>query len=105
VAPSTDTYTLLATTPGGKTLTDAATYSCAGKTATLDQRKGDGGWVRLFEVSLSEGKSCTVSLLSGGGGATAADAIRAESAARYNDGSTVRALKLAPLDGTVLLRP
>jgi hypothetical protein len=104
VVPSTDTYTLFATAPGGKTLTDSAAYSCGDKQATVDQRPCDGGWVKLFEVGLAEGERCEVVLTSSGEGATAADAIRAESAARYNDGSTVEELTLGPVDGTVLVR-
>jgi hypothetical protein len=104
-APSTDTYTLFATAPGGKRLTDAAAYSCGGRTATVNQRRGDGGWSELFSVDLQAGERCEVTLTSGGEGATAADALRAESAARYNDGSEVRTLALGPYDGVVLLKP
>jgi hypothetical protein len=107
-APSADTYTIYASIPGGKGASDAAMYSAttrAGKVnKTLDQRTGDGGWVRLFEVKLAAGERCEVSLLSSGTGATQADAIRAESAARYNDGSEVSKLTLGPLDGAVLVR-
>ncbi|MBN1343673.1 MAG: hypothetical protein JXQ73_13375 [Phycisphaerae bacterium] len=42
-------------------------------------------------------------LRSGGTGGTAADAIRVESAARYNDGSVVDTLTLDALDGVVLV--
>jgi len=104
-APTSDTFTILATTPGGKTLTEAAAYTCQGKTVVLDQRKGDGGWVRLCEVELKEGERCEVALTSGGEGGTAADAIRAESKSRYNDGTTVQSLRLGAFDGTVLLKP
>ncbi|MBM3501637.1 MAG: hypothetical protein FJX74_23535 [Armatimonadetes bacterium] len=104
-APSSDTYIVFATTPGGKRLTDAAVYSGQGKTATLNQRQGDGGWMQLFEVDLKAGDRCEVTLISSGTGATAADAIRAESKARYNDGSEVRTLDLGPHDGVVLVRP
>jgi hypothetical protein len=103
--PSTNSYTIFATTPGGKTLTEAAAYACGGNTISLDQRKGDGGWVRLCEVELKEGEACEVALTSGGEGATAADAIRAESKARYNDGAAVRSLRLGAFDGVVLLKP
>jgi hypothetical protein len=106
VAPSTDTYTFLACIPGGKDLTDAAAYSLGGgqPSATLNQRPRDGGWVRLFQRRLTAGVRYSVVLRSGGAGATAADAIRIESAARYNDGATVSRLTLGPLDGTLLLR-
>jgi len=106
--PSTDTYTLFTTAPGGKALTDAAVHKLQGAEATpaaaVDQRKGDGGWVKLFAAKLVAGRSHTVLLRSGGTGATAADAIRAESAARYNDGAVVRDVALDSLDGAVLLR-
>ena len=107
VAPSTDQYTIFAAIPGGKQLTDAAAYALAGSeakpTMTLDQRKRDGGWVKLFEAALKEGQRYEVILRSGGTGLTAADAIRAESAARFNDGSPVERVTLAPLDGVVLI--
>jgi hypothetical protein len=103
-APSTDRYTLFVAVPGGKTLTDAAMYAVEGESVTLNQRPGDGGWMKLLEVDLTAGQACTVSLTSGGTGATAADALRAESAARYNDGALVSRLDLAPYDGAVLIR-
>lgn len=108
-APAVDTYSLFATFPGGKALTGAAVYAVTTpsgqKRVPLDQRTGDGGWVKLAEVQLSAGERCTAALRSGGEGATVADAIRAESAARYNDGSTVTDLSLEPLGGAVLLTP
>jgi hypothetical protein len=71
----------------------------------VNQRAGDGGWMKLFTVKLKQGEKCVVRLRSGGTGATAADAIRAESAARYNDGATVTSVELGPLDGIVLVKP
>jgi hypothetical protein len=73
------------------------------QTNNVNQRACDGGWVKLGEVKLSAGERCEVELVSGGAGATAADAIRAESAARYNDGGTIESVELGPLDGTILL--
>ena len=61
--------------------------------------------MELFTVKLKQGETCVVRLRSGGTGATAADAIRAESAARYNDGATITSVELAPLDGIVLVTP
>lgn len=107
-APSADTYSFFACFPGGKSSTDAAAYALRGAgptaAATVTQRTGDGGWVRLFEAKLAAGGRYEVVLTSGGAGTTAADAIRIESAARYNDGATVTSVTLPPLDGMVLLR-
>lgn len=107
-SPSADTYTLYACIPGGKSLTDAAVYTLpgmkSGPTATINQRKADGGWVRLFDVKLAMGQRCEVSLRSSGVGITAADAIRVESKARFNDGSRLKSVTLDPLDGTILIR-
>jgi len=95
-APADDDYTLFITSPGGETLTDAAVYAVTTnrgqKRVPLDQRAGDGGWLKLTEVSLGEG-------------ATIADAIRVESAARYNDGAEVTEFALEPAGGAVLVRP
>jgi len=105
--PSDDRYTLFGSVPGGKGLTGAAMYRVRAEgteqTINVNQRAYDGGWVKLFEVKLSQGERCVVELVSGGAGATAADAIRAESAARYNDGATVESVELGPLDGAILL--
>lgn len=105
-APTSDTYTFFACVPSGRTLTDAAAYSLSpgSVAANISQRKGDGGWVKLFHTRLQAGQQYTVLLRSGGAGPTAADAIRVESAARYNDGATVSRLVLAPRDGIILLR-
>ncbi len=109
VAPAADTYTILACVPGGKGAATAAAYAAEAGPATvrqtLDQRSGDGGWVRLFELKLAAAETCTVVLTSSGVGATQADALRAESARRYNDGGRVAQLTLGPLGGVVLLRP
>ncbi len=108
-APARDTYTLFVTTPGGKDVTDAAEYQllepAGGPAVTLNQRKGDGAWVRLFEVPLAAGQRCVVQVRSSGTGGTVADALRAESAARYNDGAVVESVALEALDGVVLVRP
>lgn len=102
-APSTDTYTVFACGPKLDGLTDAARYTLGTSTAVLDQRQGQGGWVPLFEVEMTQGESYEVVLHSGGTGVTVADAIRAESAARRHDGTSLRRLALAPLDAEVLL--
>jgi hypothetical protein len=108
-APEADHYTIFVTLPRDKGLTNAAEYAVVepadGPTATMTQRGRDGGWVRLFEVKLSAGQRCRVRLRSAGTGATAADALRAESTARYNDGASVETVTLSPLDGWVLLKP
>jgi hypothetical protein len=107
-APSTDTYTLFVTAPGGRQATDRAEYvvkaSGKARNAVLDQRPCDGGWARILTLPLVRGEACTVTLRSGGTGVTQADALRAESTARYNDGSTATSITLGPLDGVVLLR-
>lgn len=105
-APTSDTYTFFACVPSGRGLTDAAAYSLSpgSISANISQRKGDGGWVKLFQAQLRAGRQYKVTLRSGGTGPTAADAIRVESAARYNDGSMVTSLVLAPRDGAILLR-
>jgi hypothetical protein len=104
-APSDDTFAIFACAPGGNDLTDAAMYDMDGvpakPIATINQQGADGGWVRLFDVKLSAGRRYAVRLRSGGDGATAADAIRLESAARYNDGSVVNTIVLDALDGVV----
>jgi hypothetical protein len=114
-ALSEDTYTLFACVPSqaGPTrarraeMTDSAMYSVVrpadGPAVTVDQRGGDGGWVWLLEVRLRAGEECQVTLCSGGAGLAAADAIRAESAARFNDGAVIEEVFLEPLDGVVLL--
>lgn len=108
-APAADDYTIFVTVPGGPGLTDAAVYAVSTasgqKRIPLDQRVSDGGWVRLAQVRLGAGERCTVALRSGGVGATVADAIRVESAARYNDGSTLTSFTLEPLGGAVLVNP
>lgn len=107
-APASDHYTVFACVPGGADLSDAAVYSLEGAegspSATVDQRSCDGGWLRLFEADLAAGQDYSVVLQSGGAGLTAADAIRLESASRYNDGALVEEEWLAPLDGRILLR-
>jgi len=109
-APSSDRYYLYACIPGGQALSDGASYAIRpasaprAVTAVVNQRTGDGGWVRLGGVSLKVGERCRVTLTSGGVGATVADAVRAESTARYNDGATVREVTIPPVDGVVLLR-
>lgn len=106
-APSTDTYTVFASLPGGEEFTPSASYSLAGNSrvaASVDQRKADGNWVKLFETKLKAGKPYAVTVTSGTG-TTAADAIRLESTARYNDGAIVTKVKLDGLDGIILLYP
>ncbi|MHB1000021.1 MAG: golvesin C-terminal-like domain-containing protein [Armatimonadota bacterium] len=107
-APSTDVYTISACAPGGKDLTDSAEFSVkglSGETATaINQRGNDGGWVKLFDVHLTKGQKIEIALRSSGIGATAADAIRAESKALFNDGSSVKSVVIDPLDGILLLR-
>jgi hypothetical protein len=106
-APSDDTFAIFACAPGGNDLTDAAMYDMDGvpakPIATINQQGADGGWVKLFDVKLSAGHRYAVRLRSGGTGATAADAVRLESAARYNDGGVVDAITLDALDGLVLV--
>jgi hypothetical protein len=114
-APSDDEFTLFAAVPRDARpgrlakldATDAAMYAVAqsagGPAATVDQRLGDGGWARLFDLHLAAGETCTVVLRSGGAGPTAADAVRAESAARLNDGAVVDRIEVPPLDGVLLL--
>jgi len=106
-APSTDTYTVFACLPGGEEFTKSAFYTLTGNTrvgASVDQQKADGDWVKLFEAKLSGGKRYAVKVRSGTG-TTAADAIRVESKARYNDGARVKEVTLGGLDGIVLLNP
>jgi len=103
-APSTGRYTLFACAPGGDDVTRSAVYSLGGARAVVDQSAGDGGWVELFSVDLLKGNQYELRLASGGSGATVADAVRVESAARYNDGATVSQVDLGPFDGTILLR-
>lgn len=107
-APSTDTYTILACAPKLEGLTDAARFALEGpsgrQTVVVDQREGEGGWVMLLEAPLTEGEVYRVTLESGGTGITVADAVRIESAAPRHDGSLVRRLVLAPLDGEILLK-
>jgi hypothetical protein len=105
-APSTDIYTFYASVPGGANLTNAASYALTGQAkaqATISQRGCDGGWTRLFEARLEKGREYGLKLLSGGTGETAADAVRLESKARFNDGAVVDKIELGPLDGIVLL--
>jgi len=106
-APSTGTYHLFASAPGGREFSSQVVYTAttrAGRTSFLaSQRAADGGWQRLGTVRLREGERLEVSLVSGGDGLTAADAVRIESVARWNDGAVVRRLRLGPLDGAVLL--
>ncbi|MCC6731548.1 MAG: hypothetical protein IT208_19665 [Chthonomonadales bacterium] len=107
-APAADAYTLFVSLPDGRGLTEGATYTvtapAGGSGRALTQRGGDGGWKRLTRVRLLAGERCEVTLRSGGAGDTAADALRAESDARYNDGSAAQTIALAPLDGAVLVR-
>ena len=106
--PAADRYTVFACIPGGADLSDAAVYRLDGAesspSATVDQRPCDGGWVRLFDADLAPDHTYSVTLQSGGAGLTAADAIRLESASRYNDGARVVDEWLAPLDGRILLK-
>jgi|GEM_PF-1079783 len=114
-APAEDVYTLHVVLPkdgrsgrpGRGDVSDAAMYTvtqpAGGPSVVLDQRQGDGGWARLFVVPLRVGDPCTVVLRSGGAGPTAADALRAEGGARFNDGAVLERAGLAPLDGVILL--
>lgn len=108
-APEADTYTVFAAIPGGKELTEAASYAVVrpegGPSVTVDQRRCDGGWFELFDVRLNAGERCDVRLTGSGAGSTAADAVRLESASRYNDGGTTQGVVLPPLDGVILLNP
>jgi len=107
-APGTDRYTVLACSPKLEGLTDAAEYTVmaggATVTAILDQRKGDGDWVKLVDVDLREGETFEMTLRSGGAGLTVADAVRLESAGRLNDGARIESVILPPFDGALLLR-
>jgi hypothetical protein len=106
-APSTDMYTVYACTPGGKNMTSSAQYTVRGinrpPSVSIDQRKCDGGWFKLFDLQLTKGQRFDIVLHSSGSGATAADAVRIESKARFNDGALVKSIDLDPLDGTMLL--
>jgi len=106
-APQTDTYTIFACVPKLKGMTDSAHYSLAGRkpspSAVVDQRKGEDGWIELFKAPLRAGEHCRLVLESGDNGATAADAIRVESAARLDDGATIQRITLPPFDGAILL--
>ena len=102
--PFDDTYTVSACVRGSDGDTDSALYSLKGERAVIDQSDGDGGWVRLFEAKLRADRTYELELASGGSGVTVADAIRVESAARYNDGAMVTQVDMGPADGTILLR-
>ncbi len=102
-APSDGLYTLFACLPGGRSWTSAALYRCGATRAVVDQRQGDGGWVRVMQVRMKAGEARTLDLVSSGPGETAADAVRIESAARLNDGATASAVVLPARDAAVLL--
>jgi hypothetical protein len=108
VAPSTGEYTLYALTPKLEGLTDSAAYRLAcgpvRQTGVIDQRPGEGGWTPVLTAALETGQAVEVTVVSGGAGLTAADAIRLESRARLNDGSRVSEITLPPADGALLLR-
>ncbi|HJN14281.1 MAG TPA: hypothetical protein QGH10_02260, partial [Armatimonadota bacterium] len=97
-------YTVSACVRGSDGDTDSALYSLKGERAVIDQSDGDGGWVRLFEAKLRADRTYELELASGGSGVTVADAIRVESAARYNDGAMVTQVDMGPAGGTILLR-
>jgi hypothetical protein len=105
-APDTDTFSVCG--PGGGIITSEAAYALEGpqlkRSINVSQRKWDAGWGEMFEVPLKNGGVCLRTLSGGGTGATVADAIHLESKARYNDGSEIRQVELAPLDGIILLK-
>jgi hypothetical protein len=77
-------------------------------TATLDQSQAAAGdqWFTLFtDLSLAAGGAPTLTLESGGSGPLIADAVYVYSSrARYNDGSAVSQVTLAPFDSILLER-
>lgn len=107
-APASDTYYVFTCNPGDKHYTDAAYFTVEGvpspPSAMINQRKSDGGWVKLFDLKLEKAQKIEIVLKSSGEGATVGDAIRIESKARYNDGALVRSVNLPPLDGIILLK-
>jgi hypothetical protein len=102
-APAAGRYTLYACLPGGKGWTNAAIYRCGSSRAVIDQRGGDGGWVRVLQAEMKASETRELQLTSSGMGDTAADAIRVESVARFHDGSNAGAVALQPRDAVVLL--
>jgi hypothetical protein len=71
--------------------------------AALDQRGGGDEWHSIANVALAPGDNAFVRLTCSGAPCVA-DAVYLESAARYNDGSAVSEITLAPLDGIILRR-
>ncbi len=71
---------------------------------TLDQTVGGDAWVTVAKTQLRKGARPLLRLRNGSSGVLYADAVLVESEARYNDGSPVRELTLAPFDGIVLTK-
>ncbi|TFG82338.1 MAG: hypothetical protein E4H20_07875 [Spirochaetales bacterium] len=71
---------------------------------TLDQSVGGDEWITVGTARLKKGDRPFLRLRNGGTGVLYADAVLVESEARYNDGSAVRELTLAPFDGIVLMK-
>ena len=71
---------------------------------TLDQSVGGDEWLTVAKVRLNKEDRPLLRLRNGGSGILYADAVLVESEARYNDGSPVHELTLAPFDGIVLMK-
>jgi hypothetical protein len=72
--------------------------------ATFDQRSGGDQWHTLAVIQLSPSDQPYVRMSCPGSAPCIADALYLRSRGRYNDGSPVASLTLAPMDGAVLRR-
>jgi len=108
--PEADTYTITAwwpAAPSADQWSGNAEYELVAggsvvASATLDQRQSGDEWHVVAEAALAAQDAPYLRLISGDGDPVIADALHVRSAARYNDGSFVTAVSLAPMDGIVL---
>jgi hypothetical protein len=105
VAPETGRYVLSASIPGGEGCAPDAVYACDAQNITIDQRKGDGGWQKLFEVQATQGQRIGLVLTAGQTGSTIADAVQLESTTPLQQGRLLRTLTIGATDARILLRP
>ncbi len=105
VAPETGRYVLSASLPGGDSCSSDAVYTCGAQSITVDQRKGDGGWQKLFEVQATKGQRLRLVLTAGQTGNTIADAVQLESITPLQQGRLLRTLTIGAMDARILTNP
>lgn len=104
IAPEAGRYVLSASIPGGDGCASDATYMLGDQTVAVDQRKGDGGWQKLFDVQATKGQRLRLVLTAGQTGNTIADAVQLESTTPLQQGRLVRSITIGGRDARILLK-